>query len=168
LKRKEKERKEGKEETSLKRERERKSCCFWMMDEGDKGSSSGGSGSGSGSGGVGDNVAVAGPAVLVSDPNAAYEFYVKQQIEREDELRSSSEAIDETEAHINKIVTNIYVGDIWAASNRDVLKRLNITHIVCAAKHVDAMFPEVPVLELDLLLCSCQTSSHSASLKTGL
>jgi hypothetical protein len=42
-----------------------------------------------------------------------------------------------------EIIPNVYIGSIGAASNKDSLKKNNITHIVCAASNIKIYFPEV-------------------------
>ena len=50
--------------------------------------------------------------------------------------------ISNQEISISKISDNIYIGDIWAAYNKDELKSRGITHIVNAILGVEPAYPD--------------------------
>jgi len=62
---------------------------------------------------------------------------------------------------ITQITENIFIGDIHAASNVDVLNELNIKNIVCAIKGMEPMFPNnFNYINLDLIDAEFQKISH--------
>ena len=66
--------------------------------------------------------------------------------------------ISNQEISISKISDNIYIGDIWAAYNKEELKSRGITHIVNAILGVEPAYPdefEYFPLSSDLILNSC-------------
>ena len=51
-----------------------------------------------------------------------------------------------------ELIPNLFIGSIGTASNLKILKETGITHIVCAAKGVEAYYPnKFTYLKLDLL-----------------
>ncbi len=71
--------------------------------------------------------------------------------------RGTNPNLIEKEATPNKIIDNLYVGDIDDAYNYDQLKKLGITHILAVGKFIEKRFPKdftYRMLEIDDYSCT--------------